>query len=162
MAQRKSQRFFIERSNQDAKSELGWDEFQGIKYRGWQHHLAFTILASWFITETRLDWIADHPRDPFLLEHYGTDVLPNLSLANVRTLLRAAMPLPQLSPQQAAALVVEHLDNRTVLVLLAYAGSQSLQFNVVVLLTPPSPPLKGGNCGSSPSRGRLGGGLIPW
>lgn len=113
MAQRKSQRFFIERSNQDAKSELGWDEFQGIKYRGWQHHLAFTILASWFITETRLDWAANHPRDPLLLEHYATTVLPNLSLANVRTLLRAAMPLPQLSVEQAAALVVEHLDNRT-------------------------------------------------
>lgn len=113
MAQRKSQRFFVERSNQDAKSELGWDEFQGTKYRGWQHHLAFTILASWFITETRLDWAANHPRDPFLLEHYKTDVLPNLSLANVRTLLRAAMPLPRLTTEQAAALVVEHLDNRT-------------------------------------------------
>lgn len=113
MAQRKSQRFFVERSNQDAKSELGWDEFQGIKYRGWQHHLAFTILASWFITETRLDWAADHPRDPFLLEHYDIDVLPNLSLANVRTLLRAVLPLPQLTPLQAACLVVEHLDNRT-------------------------------------------------
>ena len=113
MAQRKSQRFFIERANQDAKSELGWDEFQGIKYRSWQHHLAFTILASWFITETRLDWAAEHPRDPFLLEQYETDHLPNLSLANVRTLLRAAMPLPQLSPEQAAALVIQHLDNRT-------------------------------------------------
>jgi SRSO17 transposase len=113
MAQRKSQRYFIERTNQDAKSELGWDEFQGIKYRAWQHHLAFTILASWFITQTQLDWAANHPRDPFLLEHYQTDVLPKLSLANVRTLLRAVMPLPQLSPAQAAALVVEHLDNRT-------------------------------------------------
>lgn len=113
MAQRKSQRFFIERTNQDAKSELGWDEFQGIKYRGWQHHLAFTILASWFITETQLDWAANQPRDPFLLEQYHTDCLPKLSLANVRTLLRAVMPLPQLSPRQAAALVVEHLDNRT-------------------------------------------------
>jgi SRSO17 transposase len=113
MAQRKSQRFFIERTNQDAKSELGWDEFQGIKYRAWQHHLAFTILASWFITETQLEWAANQPRDPFLLEHYHTDVLPKLSLANVRTLLRAVMPLPQLSPGQAAALVVEHLDNRT-------------------------------------------------
>ena len=30
MAQRKSQRYFIERSNQDAKSEFGWDEFQAI------------------------------------------------------------------------------------------------------------------------------------
>jgi len=113
MAQRKSQRFFIERTNQDAKSELGWDEFQGIKYRSWQHHLAFTILASWFITETQLDWAANQPRDPCLLEHYHADVLPKLSLANVRTLLRAVMPLPQLSPEQAAALVVTHLDNRT-------------------------------------------------
>jgi len=33
MAQRKSQRYFIERSIQDAKSELGWDEFQAIKYQ---------------------------------------------------------------------------------------------------------------------------------
>jgi SRSO17 transposase len=113
MAQRKSQRYFIERANQDAKSELGWDEFQAIKYRAWQHHLAFTILAGWFITETQLDWAHDHPRDPFLLEEYEIDRLPNLSLANVRTLLRAVMPLPQLSPSQAAALVVEHLDNRT-------------------------------------------------
>lgn len=113
MAQRKSQRYFIERSNQDAKSELGWDEFQGIKYLGWQHHLAFTILASWFITETRLEWADNNPHDPLLLEQYQTDVLPNLSVANVRTLLRAVMPLPQLSPLDAAALVVEHLDNRT-------------------------------------------------
>jgi SRSO17 transposase len=113
MAQRKSQRYFIERSNQDAKSELGWDEFQAIKFRAWEHHLAFTILASWFITETRLDWARDHPRDPFLLERYESDALPNLSLANVRTLLRAVMPLPRLSPSQAADLVVEHLDNRT-------------------------------------------------
>lgn len=113
MAQRKSQRYFIERTNQDAKSELGWDEFQAIKYRAWEHHLAFTILASWFITETQLDWAHHHPRDPFLLEQYEIDRLPTLSLANVRTLLRAVMPLPQLSPSQAADLVVEHLDNRT-------------------------------------------------
>ena len=50
MAQRKSQRYFIERSNQDAKSEFGWDEFQAIKYKAWEHHLALTIMASWFIT----------------------------------------------------------------------------------------------------------------
>ena len=113
MAQRKSQRFFIERTNQDAKSELGWDEFQGIKYRTWQHHLAFTVLASWFITETRLDWASNHPRNPALLEHYQTDALPTLSVANVRTLLRAVMPLPRLSPLEAAARIVDHLDNRT-------------------------------------------------
>lgn len=113
MAQRKSQRYFIERANQDAKSALGWDEFQGIKYRSWQHHLAFTILASWFITETQLEWATNHPRDPLLLEQYEIDVLPQLSMANVRTLLRAVMPLPQLSPLEAAALIIAHLNNRT-------------------------------------------------
>jgi SRSO17 transposase len=113
MAWRKSHRYFIERSNQDAKSELGWDEFQATKYQAWQHQLALTILASWFVAETRLDWLARFSRDPDLLAHYETDVLPLLSVANVRELLRAAMPLPQLTTQQAIDLVVEHLVNRT-------------------------------------------------
>jgi SRSO17 transposase len=113
MAWRKSHRYFIERDNQDAKSEMGWDEFQAIKYQAWEHQLALTILASWFIAETRLDWMNRFERDPALLEQYQVDVLPMLSVANVRELLRAAMPLPQLSTQEATALVVEHLVNRT-------------------------------------------------
>jgi len=113
MARRKSQRYFVERAIDDAKSEFGWDEFQAVKYRAWEHHLALTLLASWFIAETRLDWQQDHPQDPSLLQHYHTDVLPVLSVANVRELLRATLPLPQLSTQQAAQLVVQHLDNRT-------------------------------------------------
>jgi len=113
MAWRKSHRYFIERSNQDEKSEFGWDEFQAIKYRAWEHQLALTILASWFVAETRLDWMTRFERDPVLLEQYEVDVLPLLSVGNVRELLRAAMPLPQLSTQEAAALVVKHLVNRT-------------------------------------------------
>jgi SRSO17 transposase len=113
MAWRKSHRYFIERSNEDAKSELGWDEFQALKYRAWEHQLALTILASWFVAETRLDWMTRYERDPALLAKYEVEVLPLLSVSNVRELLRAAMPLPQLSPQKAAALVVEHLVNRT-------------------------------------------------
>lgn len=112
MAWRKSHRYFIERSNQDAKSELGWDEFQAIKYRAWEHHLALTILASWFIADTRLDWMARHRRDPALLAQLETDVLPLLSVGNVRELFRAALPLPQFSPEEATALVIEHLINR--------------------------------------------------
>jgi SRSO17 transposase len=113
MAWRKTHRFFIERSNQDAKSELGWDEFQATKYRAWQHQLALTILASWFVADTRLDWMQRFQRDPDLLLQYETDLLPLLSVANVRQLLRSALPLPQLDADQAAALVIEHLVNRT-------------------------------------------------
>ncbi len=112
LAARKSQRYFIERSNQDAKSEFGWDEFQASKLLAWEHQLALTILAHWFITETRLDWARRFQRDPTLLAQYEVEVLPTLSVANVRAMLRAALPLPQLSPQQAADLVVKHLDNR--------------------------------------------------
>ena len=113
MALRKSQRYFVERSNQDAKSEFGWDEFQATKFIAWEHQLAFTILAQWFIVETRLDWQERCERDPELLQRYELTVLPTLSVANVRTLLRAALPLPQLSIPQAADLVAKHLDNRT-------------------------------------------------
>lgn len=113
LARRKSQRFFVERSIQDAKSEIGWDEFQATKWLAWEHQLAMTMLALWFIAEIKLDWALDHDRDPALLDEYDVSVLPALSVANVRTMLCAAMPLPQLSPLDAAALVVKHLDNRT-------------------------------------------------
>lgn len=113
MSWRKSHRYFIERSNQDGKSEFGWNEFQAIKYLAWEHQLALTILASWFVAETRLDWMTRFERDPALLEQYEVEVLPLLSVGNVRELFRAALPLQQLSTQDAAALVVKHLANRT-------------------------------------------------
>jgi SRSO17 transposase len=113
MAWRKTHRYLIERSNEDAKDEFGWDEFQTRKYRAWKHQLALTILASWFVAETRLDWQKRFPPNTDLLVEYDVDVLPKLSVANVRELLRASMPLPQLSPDEATELVVSHLVNRT-------------------------------------------------
>jgi SRSO17 transposase len=108
----KCQRYFIERSNQEAKSELGWDEWQAQKYRAWEHHLALTVLASWLVAQTQYAWARDYKRDPALLQELETDVLPALSVANVRTLWRAVMPLRQLSEAQATDLVIEHLLNR--------------------------------------------------
>jgi len=35
----KCQRYFVERANQDAKTELGWDELEAQKYLAWMHHL---------------------------------------------------------------------------------------------------------------------------
>ena len=113
MAWRKTYRFLIERSNEDAKDEFGWDEFQTRKYRAWKHQLALTILASWFVAETRLDWLRRFQQSPELMVQYQVDALPKLSVANVRELLRASLPLPQLSPEEAASLVVSHLVNRT-------------------------------------------------
>jgi len=108
-----SQRYFVERSIQDAKSEMGWDEFQAQKFRAWEHQLALTVLASWFIAQTKLRWAQEYPRDPELYQQLDVDLLPALSVANVRELLRAVMPLPQLSRDEAADQVVKHLVNRS-------------------------------------------------
>jgi hypothetical protein len=91
---------------------MGWDEFQAQKFQSWEHHLALTILASWFVAQTKLRWTRQYPRDPKLYQELEVDLLPALSVANVRELLRAVMPLPQLSREQAAEQVVKHLVNR--------------------------------------------------
>jgi SRSO17 transposase len=106
-------RHFVERSNQDAKSEIGWDELQAQKYRAWEHHLAMTIMATWFVAQTKYDWANTYARDPELARELELKALPALSVANVRELLQATMPLPQLTPDQATKLVVKHLVNRS-------------------------------------------------
>ena len=106
-------RYFVERTNQDAKSEFGWDELQAQKYLAWEHHLALTVMASWFVAQTKHEWTQAYARDPHLAQQLEVDILPALSVANVRELLRAVLPLHQLSPEQAIHLVVKHLVNRS-------------------------------------------------
>lgn len=106
-------RYFVERAIQDAKDELGWDEFQAQKYQGWAHHTALTACTLWFIAKTKLDWAKEAARDPQLAEQLEVEVLPALFTANVRALLKSVFPLPQLSPEQAAQQVAKHLVNRS-------------------------------------------------
>ena len=113
LARMKCARHFIERANQDAKSELGYDDFRAQKYQAWEHHLALTVLASWFIAQTQYEWQKKYERDERLKEEFESEVLPRLSMANVREMLRAAMPLPQLTPDESVDLVVRHLVNRS-------------------------------------------------
>jgi len=106
------QRYFTERTFEDAKTEIGWDEFQAQKYRAWEHHLALTALALWFVAQTKLAWAQAYARDPDLARQLEVKLLPALSTANVRELLKAVLPVPQLTPQQATELVITHLVNR--------------------------------------------------
>jgi SRSO17 transposase len=109
----RSWRYFAERIFQDGKSEAGWDELEARKYRAWFHDAALTALALWFIAETKLDWTKEYPSDPELAEQLEIEKLPTLSVSNVRELLRAVLPLKQLSPEEAVRLVVKHLVNRS-------------------------------------------------
>jgi SRSO17 transposase len=106
-------RYGMECANREAKSDLGWDDFRAQKYRAWEHHLALTILAAWFVAQTKLEWARQAPPDPALAADLGLARLPALSVANVRELLKASLPLPRLSPHQAQRLVVKHLVGRS-------------------------------------------------
>lgn len=113
LARWRCHRYFAERIFQDAKSEGGWDELVARKYRAWIHHTALDALALWFVAETKLDWAQAYPRDPALRQQLEVEVLPALSMANVRELLQAVLPLEQLSPEQATRLVIKHLVHRS-------------------------------------------------
>jgi SRSO17 transposase len=112
LIERSCWRYFTERAYQDAKSELGWADLQARKYRAWEHHLALTAAATWFVAGVKLEWREAYPRDPELARQFEMEVLPALSTANVRELLQAVMPLPQLALERARQEVVTHLVNR--------------------------------------------------
>jgi len=106
------QRHFVERVIEDGKFELGWDDFCARKYLAWEHHVALTAAALWFIAQVKLGWKESYQRDPRLRKIFELEVLPALSTANVRDLLQAALPLPRLGLAQARKLVAKHLVNR--------------------------------------------------
>lgn len=112
LIERSGHRYFVERLIEDAKGPLGFDEFCARQYRAVEHHLALTALAVWFVAQTKWDWAQRQQRDPQLAREMEVEWLPALSTANVRELLQAVMPLPQLTTEQAMELVVEHLINR--------------------------------------------------
>jgi SRSO17 transposase len=113
LAERMCGRYFVERVIQDSKDEIGADEFQAQKYLAWEHHTALTACALWFIATTKLEWAKDCQRDPTLAQQLEIEALPALSTSNVREMLRAVMPLPQLSLEEAQAQVIKHLVNRS-------------------------------------------------
>lgn len=108
----RGQRYFAERTFQDSKSELGWDELVAQKYRAWMHHTALDALALYFLMRVRRHWAEQYPRAEGLKEELGVGKLPALSVANLRELLRAVMPLRQFTRQDALRVVIRHLHNR--------------------------------------------------
>jgi hypothetical protein len=72
-----------------------------------------TACTLWFIATTKLDWAKDCRRDPDLCQQLELEALPELSTANIREMLRAVFPLPQLSAEQAQTQIVKHLVNRS-------------------------------------------------
>jgi hypothetical protein len=49
------QRYFVERSFQDAKSYLGMGQYQVRSWQSWHHHMALVMMAMLFMLEVKLE-----------------------------------------------------------------------------------------------------------
>jgi len=77
-----------------------------------QHHAALTALALWMLMQIRRDCRLPPAAEAELAAELGVEKLPAISVANLRELLVAVMPLPRLTPQQARDLVIRQLNQR--------------------------------------------------
>ncbi|MCG6861007.1 MAG: IS701 family transposase [Chromatiaceae bacterium] len=77
LAQIRGQRYWVERSFQDGKSQAGLDHYQARGWKAWHHHMALVMMAMLFMLKERA---AHH------------DEYPLLSCADVETLLAHFLP----------------------------------------------------------------------
>lgn len=61
LAQMQAQRYWVERTFQDAKTEAGLDEYQVRGWTPWHRHMALVCMAMAFLLGERLDNAADYP-----------------------------------------------------------------------------------------------------
>jgi len=85
MAKMQSQRYWIERSFEDAKSECGMADYQVRKWQGWHHHMALVLMTMLFMLEERI--------------HNEVET-PLLSCFDIRQLLVSMLPRRNLDPDE--------------------------------------------------------------
>jgi SRSO17 transposase len=113
LARWKTDRYVVERTIQDAKSEAGWDDLSSPKYRAYMHTLAIDALAIWFVARTKLKMRRQQVSPDEAMETLGVHRLPDISFANVRALLRTVFPLKTLTKETAIEFVTTQLVGRT-------------------------------------------------
>lgn len=85
LAYMQGQRYFVERSFQDAKGSVGLDHYQTRGWRAWHHHMAMVMMATLFLLETRLA---------------QKDSYPLLSCPDIITLLAHFLPRRDITPEE--------------------------------------------------------------
>ncbi|RMH32657.1 MAG: hypothetical protein D6694_15890 [Gammaproteobacteria bacterium] len=88
LAYMQGQRYWVERSLQEAKSEVGMGEYQVRLWQGWHHHMAMVLMALLFLLEVRR-------------KHRGA--LPLLSARDVREVLSILLPRANVTLEDALA-----------------------------------------------------------
>ena len=77
LAQMQGQRYWVERSFQDGKSQAGLDHYQARGWKAWHHHMALVMMAMLFMLKQRIA---------------HQDEFPLLSCADIETLLAHFLP----------------------------------------------------------------------
>lgn len=74
-----AQRYWVERTFDDAKNELGMSDYQVRKWKGWHNHMSLIMLASLFIMKQKIDNVKKTPLLSFrdariliILQIFGT------------------------------------------------------------------------------------------
>jgi SRSO17 transposase len=91
------QRYWVERSFEDAKSEVGMDEYQVRTWRAWHHHMALTMLALLFMLRQRVA----HQEE-----------IPLLSCSDIRWILAHSLPQKAKTVQDILELIQERHERR--------------------------------------------------
>lgn len=93
LALMQAQRFWVERSLQDGKSECGLADYQARKWTAWHHHMALVMMAMLFMLEERIRQQDDHPL---------------LSCSDIESLLRTFLPRRDLDRDE----VIRQMEKR--------------------------------------------------
>ena len=88
-------RWRVEEFLEDAKGQLGMGHYEARSWTNWHHHMSLVALAHLYVVQTRRD-----------VQHH----VPDLTLDMAVRLLRAALPRPQLTLEEAGELIDYYRD----------------------------------------------------
>lgn len=109
LATAQSQRFWVERCFQDAKSHVGMDDYQARGWKAWHHHMALVMMAMLFMLTERV-------------EHHQE--LPLLSCADLEILLAQFLPRRDRDPDEIIRQMTLRHQKRRASIESAYANQQ--------------------------------------
>ena len=104
------QRYWIERSFQDSKSECGMGEYQTRGWVAWHHQMALVMMALQFMLEERLQQKAEHPL---------------LSCSDIETLLAHFLPRRDVTLEEVVRQMEVRHQQRQDAIEAAYAAQRS-------------------------------------
>jgi len=95
MAQVTGTRWRVEEFLEDAKGQLGMGHYEARSWTSWHHHMSLVALAHLYVVQTRRDL---------------NRRVPDLTVDMAMRLLRAALPRPQLTLEEAGELIDYYRD----------------------------------------------------